>query len=56
MLLLLTIDLHVESESVGATSPWHIGIHLIVFGKSFPMNTNMTEFKVIVKYFCDIVP
>ena len=33
-----------------------MGIHLIVLDKIFPVKTNMTGFKVIAKYFCDIVP
>ena len=33
-----------------------MGTHLIVLGKSLTMNTNMTGFNVIVKYFCDIAP
>ena len=25
--------------------PWHMGTYLLVFGKRFPMNTNMTGFR-----------
>ena len=31
--------------------PWHMGTHLRVLSESFPMNTNMTEFRRFSKPF-----
>ena len=30
-------------------NPWHMGTHLRVLGETYPMNTNMTGFRIFSK-------
>ena len=34
--------------------PWHIGIHLRVLSESYPMNTNMSGFRRLLKVFASV--
>ena len=36
------------------TKPWHMGTHLRVLGRSYPMNTNMVGFRWFSKIFASL--
>ena len=57
LMVAIILPIHNYLEKVlKRQEPRHTGTYLIELGKRFRMNTNMTGFKVIVKYFCNIVP
>ena len=52
--LILTKQNYLKNVKNGL-EPWQIGTHLIELSESFQMNTNMTVFRYIIKYFCNFV-
>ena len=41
-----------KKPKIKCLKPWHMGTPLRVLSKSYPMNTNMVEFRWFSKYLC----